>query len=56
MLLLIKDSISSLSPSINRGWLSVGSRRACGIDCVRMEAGRNCGKLSSRCAHLSTQG
>lgn len=30
MSLLIKNSISSLSPSINRGWLSVGSRRACG--------------------------
>lgn len=33
MLLLIKNSISSLSPSINRGWLSVGSRRACGRLC-----------------------
>lgn len=29
MLLLIKNSISSLSPSINRGCLSVGSRRVC---------------------------
>lgn len=44
MLLLIKNSISSLSPSINRGCLSVGSRRAC-VRLCENGAGRCCGNL-----------
>lgn len=45
MLPLIKNSISSLSPSINRGWLAGWLWGAGGlvVGSVRTEAGRHCG-------------
>lgn len=45
MLLLIKNSISSLSPSINRGCLSAGSRRVC-VRLWENGAGECCGMVN----------